>query len=483
MSQFTRNWMQSIFTQTPIAQGLAQPGESTAQAMRGTKRPSSTEIAANHEPDDISKSLSLFLSQQLIPSEQQAGNSSLYPDMSGAKELSAMVSANSGYNPMLTDMLDIGYDTGGRRVISMPNPLGNLSFEIPINPPVQPALSMPIMSQSLLDKAPMAYGLTPNQYAFTGSRMQFPQQRQVSAHAMFGPTCTVEGLLNIHAKTCSAESLLGMTCSTETAPALVAGALDGHTQLSGDSRLTDSSSPDLPISQQLSPQLSSAHVASGPNRRVPLPKRRIGTHTTAPSPAVTMDDISGLGTSCASTPLLGSTSSTLLPHRVDRQLAAAGARPLLFVRPNAKGSQSRRRKRRCVSPVSAFPAHPDTLAGLEASNNQWQRISEQRRRDAMRENFDLLKRMLPQAYMDSDDGRELARPVLLSRFLRWVDDTLIEMENLKTEVARLRIQNGDAGLHTDIASMPTLPSAAPMPLSLQPASVNASGASLSGPPV
>ncbi|KAJ2482639.1 hypothetical protein IWW56_000981 [Coemansia sp. RSA 2131] len=465
----------------PIAQSSAQPGGSTAPAMRGTNRLSSTEMAANHESDDISKSLSLFLSQQLIPSEQQTGSAGLYPDISGAKELSAMVGANNGYNPVLTDMLEIGYDTGGRRVISMPNPLGNLSFEIPINPPVQP-MSMPIMSQSLLDKAPMAYGLAPNQYAFAGSRMQLPQQRQASAHAMFGPTCSVEGLLNIHAKTCSAESLLGMTCSTETAPALVAGAL-GHTQL-GDARLTDSSSPDLPISQQLSPQLSTAHTTNGPNRRVPLPKRRIGTHTTAPSPAGTMDDISGLGTSCASTPLLGSTSSALLPHRVDRQLAAAGARPLLFVRPNAKGSQSRRRKRRCMSPVSAFPVHPDTLgAGSETSNNQWQRISEQRRRDAMRENFDLLKRMLPQAYMDSDDGRELARPVLLSRFLRWVDDTLIEMENLKTEVARLRIQNGDAGLHTDLASMPTLPSAAPMPLSLQPASIDASGASLAGPPV
>ncbi|KAJ1935125.1 hypothetical protein FBU59_005483 [Linderina macrospora] len=146
----------------------------------------------------------------------------------------------------------------------------------------------------------------------------------------------------------------------------------------------------------------------------------------------------------------------LIPHRVDRQLAAA-ARPLLFVRPRIKDDQPRRRKRRCLStnpgstsvgtPVdtpadimSAVPLPVLSLGEDGQTNLQWQRISEQRRRDAMRENFDLLKRMLPQEYMTSDDGRELARPVLLARFLRWVDDTLIEMENLKSEVAQLKMQ-------------------------------------------
>ncbi|KAJ2785590.1 hypothetical protein GGI15_001863 [Coemansia interrupta] len=162
-------------------------------------------------------------------------------------------------------------------------------------------------------------------------------------------------------------------------------------------------------------------------------------------------------------PLLGdaaalsdTTSSMLIPHRVDRQLAAA-ARPLLFVRPTDINDKPRRRKRRCISkdtPLSADPAATPassdealavtlTETDKDAADNhnsvQWQRISEQRRRDAMRESFDLLKRMLPQSYMTSDDGRELARPVLLARFLRWVDDTLIEMEGLKAEVARLRI--------------------------------------------
>ncbi|OLY81408.1 hypothetical protein AYI68_g4491 [Smittium mucronatum] len=53
--------------------------------------------------------------------------------------------------------------------------------------------------------------------------------------------------------------------------------------------------------------------------------------------------------------------------------------------------------------------------GAVQSGTLWQRISEQRRRDAMRENFDILKRMLPENYAVSDDGRELARPVLLAR--------------------------------------------------------------------
>ncbi|KAJ1670439.1 Cell division control protein 3, partial [Coemansia sp. RSA 25] len=166
-----------------------------------------------------------------------------------------------------------------------------------------------------------------------------------------------------------------------------------------------------------------------------------------------------------STPTLTSAASALIPHRVDRQLAEA-SRPLFFVRPRTSDDQPRRRKRRCVSSGASLshPTKSDSIDAMrgdaaaavgdgaasgkgdpEEPNLQWQRISEQRRRDAMRENFDLLKRMLPQGYMASDDGRELARPVLLARFLRWVDDTLIEMESLKGEVAHLRLAQSSAG--------------------------------------
>ncbi|KAJ2863917.1 hypothetical protein GGH94_003275 [Coemansia aciculifera] len=184
-------------------------------------------------------------------------------------------------------------------------------------------------------------------------------------------------------------------------------------------------------------------------------------HSAAHSSFATPLVHSGLGTpSGMSTPTLASAVSALIPHRVDRQLAEA-SRPLFFVRPRTSEDQPRRRKRRCVSSGTSL-SHSNksnnddndanTMRVLASSgaklggecepeepNLQWQRISEQRRRDAMRENFDLLKRMLPQGYMASDDGRELARPVLLARFLRWVDDTLIEMESLKGEVAHLRL--------------------------------------------
>ncbi|KAJ1674178.1 hypothetical protein EV182_003802, partial [Spiromyces aspiralis] len=156
------------------------------------------------------------------------------------------------------------------------------------------------------------------------------------------------------------------------------------------------------------------------------------------------------------------TSAKVTPHRVDRQLAIT-QRPLLFVRPKNKHETPRKRRRRCMSSDAAKTLNGgssgimaddgrgssnDSEAGAADNNNrenmsclQWQRISEQRRRDAMRENFDLLKRMLPTEYMHSDDGRELARPVLLARFLRWVDDKLIEMETLRSELARLEVEN------------------------------------------
>ncbi|OMJ25112.1 hypothetical protein AYI69_g4402 [Smittium culicis] len=57
---------------------------------------------------------------------------------------------------------------------------------------------------------------------------------------------------------------------------------------------------------------------------------------------------------------------------------------------------------------------------IMANGTLWQRISEQRRRDAMRENFDILKRMLPEQYSISDDGRDLARPVLLARCKKFI---------------------------------------------------------------
>ncbi|KAJ2081023.1 hypothetical protein H4R24_002638 [Coemansia sp. RSA 988] len=468
----SQDWLQSIMAQT-------DPSRQSEQL--NTRKPETDIVTSSSgNSDDISRTLSFFLSQQLSQGNQcqqaqlQTGNGNVMQsqfqgiDISKNADVINMRSQKNDYNPSLTDMLEIGYDNGGRRVISMPNPLGNLSFELPINLPVQSsAMSMPLTGQGYPAKG--AFGFE------TAAPVKAPQTQSV----LLGENKSQSSLAPTHLKQPSSTALFGANSSTVGLPGLCSKPsvgrvaaisssnsfsamyeVDSAAAGSNDLEFSRSSSPEKPISQQLSPQLSTAIAQRTRRRRKPIPVRPIGgrlagekAHTAAPSPAIMEDACNG--SSSMSTPLLSSNSQgegmpLPISHRVDRQLAAAGARPLLFVRPSAKGSQSRRRKRRCVSSTDEGIQHVEGIDALDTSsldgksvgdlqNTQWQRISEQRRRDAMRENFDLLKRMMPQEYMDSDDGRELARPVLLSRFLRWVDDTLIEMENLKAEVARLQL--------------------------------------------
>ncbi|PIA16784.1 hypothetical protein COEREDRAFT_15013 [Coemansia reversa NRRL 1564] len=468
--QLFRDWLQSTMTQTAHSRPSGQLSTSKPDTITGT--------LTSNDSDDISKTLSFLLSQQFSQGSQvqqaqlPTGGSNMMQSQfqgigsfKGADNMN-MRTQSSDYSTALTDMLEIGYDNGSRRVISMPNPLGNLSFELPINPPVQQStMSMPLAGQSYLAKgnigfrtaapfkAPQPQSAFVVQNTQGSAALEYP--RQLSSTGLLGGGGSTGGLLGI----CAEPGLGSMPAISASRSFSAAYEVDGGLTGSSDARVSGSSSPEEPISQQLSPQLSAAIRSRTRRRRPPVPARLMGgrlagekAYTAAPSPAA-MDDTCN-GNSTVSTPLLssstaGEATSVLVPHRVDRQLAAAGARPLLFVRPSDKESQTRRRKRRCVSSTEVHE-YVEGIGGVDTSsldgksvgnvqNTQWQRISEQRRRDAMRENFDLLKRMLPQEYMDSDDGRELARPVLLSRFLRWVDDTLIEMENLKTEVARLQL--------------------------------------------
>ncbi|KAJ2803948.1 hypothetical protein H4R21_001836 [Coemansia helicoidea] len=435
--QLSRDWVQSIIAQAvltssaPGAEGMVVGAPSGAASQD-----SGPAASSDSDSDDISRSLSLFLSHQLAEAPHPPPDQTAMPFPAlMAKGLPSMdLSAHAGLGAAFTDMLDIGYDHGSRRVISMPNPLGNLSFEIPINPPMDaPAMSMP----GHMCKEPSALGVAPVAASLLAASRA--SQRQVSSGALLG----AGGMAGLFALCPPAVARAAMPL----APALAYA--DGQ---AGRRAAEESSSPEEPMSQQMSPKLRRGQT-------VERLCRREGARGEAPSPAGGMAPGAH---SSASTPLLetagGPLASSLLPHRVDRQLAE-GTRPLLFVRPSTKPVQSRRRKRRCISTNDELL--PGLLGpgggggggggsgGISSNGNggmlddphstQWQRISEQRRRDAMRENFDLLKRMLPQEYMSSDDGRELARPVLLSRFLRWVDDTLIEMENLKSEVARLRL--------------------------------------------
>ncbi|KAJ1847618.1 hypothetical protein LPJ73_004207, partial [Coemansia sp. RSA 2703] len=73
-----------------------------------------TAASSDSESDEFNKSLSYLITKHL--NNQNTGESV----------------NNSGLN----SIFNMGYD-GCRRIISMPNPLDNLSLDIPINPPTQ----------------------------------------------------------------------------------------------------------------------------------------------------------------------------------------------------------------------------------------------------------------------------------------------------------------------------------------------------------
>ncbi|KAJ2866367.1 hypothetical protein GGI22_001297, partial [Coemansia erecta] len=431
-------------------------------------------MSSDSESDDISKSLSFLLAQQLGQQQQQQQQQNLHGGgVQNAKQsniglFSAAAAASAPYyNAALTDMLEIGYDgNGSRRVISMPNPLGNLSFEIPINPPIHLDHSAAIgLSQpcNLMPSAGCSIDDVDNFLAFQVSSAP-PEAAGMQASAL-GITESADKCPAAKKKRKTKRPKLAGSGSCKSSPDICGGA----------DYATLDFPPPLPFMNPAFAPQKSTHQApvlplDGNNQNGARNDDK--TDITSPPAKWPTIDYASNNSSRISTPLLLGSATTpgtpstpsatamsaLLSHRVDRQMAASGTRPLLFVRPRSKDGPARRRKRRCVSannapepeqPLQSSVHEPSTPAAEismdmaahgEQHTLQWQRISEQRRRDAMRENFDLLKRMLPQAYMDSDDGRELARPVLLARFLRWVDDTLIEMEALKTEVAQLRSQ-------------------------------------------
>ncbi|KAI8319557.1 hypothetical protein GQ54DRAFT_299254 [Martensiomyces pterosporus] len=496
--------------------------------------------SSDSDSDDISRSLSILLSQQLQQQQQQQ-------PQQGPKRFHTigLLPHGGDYTNALEDILGFGID-GARRVISMPNPIGNsLPLDMSINAHTQALIGMPVISSLGIEKT-ASDGSSQDYRLAATSDVAYPQ---VSAALPTGASdnSPSDGLLCLQSDLCTVPMPVGKPESlaargrgggipssplipeTHKAVAGLVGKRDVPTAVSSPEKSTvgklrgtamrkpnastapatprakrgrpplvhkqngtkgasggppmleikamdqQSAASDVPLASTLYPADSSS-IMVGPSAH----QLGIGRCGLPPSgESQPLADSSGCGEPASvdtprsmHTPSLASSTPTsavsaLIPHRVDRQLAAA-SRPLLFVRPRSKDDQPRRRKRRCVSsnpaiplgsapatvkggPADALgpPANGALLKGGEApgslvadggqNNLQWQRISEQRRRDAMRENFDLLKRMLPQAYMASDDGRELARPVLLARFLRWVDDTLMEMESLKSEVARLRL--------------------------------------------
>ncbi|KAJ2695695.1 hypothetical protein H4218_005111 [Coemansia sp. IMI 209128] len=520
--QLHHSWMQALMAQPgslyqPATNGFALAHQTIDGSPRAGNVRATGELqmqSSDSDSDDISKSLSYLLNQHINQSGTSAGSSQYH----GRQQPGELMLPNGGgsvsYSSALNSMLEIGYD-GGRRVISMPNPLDSLSLDLPIHPPpslppqsvVQPILGlMPGHLMNGKNAAIMGYGSstpvgtsTP-QYSFLGAGLQMPSSATnlggqgvvrpsgecMSSFLEFGhsgmtfattpnfnpqqppirssivPPPSIEldasksalgistgkrGTPNAAARGTKRSVSASVEVPKETNTRNRRGRLSSAKSVTGvATRASVAGSKQAALSESKSE--STLKLKGGVSRDSVFQSPHSAAHSAFATPAMH----SALGTpSGMSTPTLASAVSALIPHRVDRQLAEA-SRPLFFVRPRTSDDQPRRRKRRCVSSgasLSHSTKSNDTsdLSGLvkpgecdaEEPNLQWQRISEQRRRDAMRENFDLLKRMLPQGYMASDDGRELARPVLLARFLRWVDDTLIEMESLKSEVAHLRL--------------------------------------------
>ncbi|KAJ2489907.1 hypothetical protein IWW37_003601 [Coemansia sp. RSA 2050] len=529
--QLHHSWMQALMAQPgalyqPETNGFALAQQAIDGSPRAGNVRTTGELqtqSSDSDSDDISKSLSYLLNQHINQSGTSAGASQYHGRQQSGELMLPHGGGGVSYSSALNSMLEIGYD-GGRRVISMPNPLDSLSLDLPIHPPpslppqsvVQPMLGlMPGHLMSGKNAAIMGYrpstsaGTSTPQYSFLNTGVQMPSSGVAANTAGQGVVvrpggeCVSNFLEFGHSgmtfattpsfnsqqpppppirssivpppsiELDASKSALGITTGKRNTPNVATrgtkrsvsasveapketGTRNRRSRLptaknaagaaSVATRASVAGSKQAALSESKSE--STLKLKGGASRDSVFQSPHSAAHSAFATPAMH----SALGTpSGMSTPTLASAVSALIPHRVDRQLAEA-SRPLFFVRPRTSDDQPRRRKRRCVSSGASL-SHPtksnDTsdLGSLakpgegeaEEPNLQWQRISEQRRRDAMRENFDLLKRMLPQGYMASDDGRELARPVLLARFLRWVDDTLIEMESLKSEVAHLRL--------------------------------------------
>ncbi|KAJ2879247.1 hypothetical protein FB639_003135, partial [Coemansia asiatica] len=189
ISELSREWMQSLmsqapmhpFTEMPHSESLvsatpvitAMPDIARSTAADQTASSGCGAVSSDSDSDDFSKSLSFFLSQHLsqqnsgLSSQQMTNQIQQQQEHLGAAAKRAHVNcgmlpvsnAGSAFGSEFTNIFDIGYDDR-RRIINMPNPLGNLSLDIPINPqPVQPMLGMELVgAHQAADKHPM-YGV------------------------------------------------------------------------------------------------------------------------------------------------------------------------------------------------------------------------------------------------------------------------------------------------------------------------------------
>ncbi|KAJ2815665.1 hypothetical protein GGI24_005974, partial [Coemansia furcata] len=419
--QLQHSWMQAFMAQSGA---LYQPAPANNYALAhptadGSPRAGNVQTAgefqtqsSDSDSDDISKSLSYLLNQHI----NQSGSTSAVSSQYHSRQQSGLMLPHSAggsinYGSALSSMLEMGYD-GGRRVISMPNPLDSLSLDLPIHPPhslppqsvVQPMLGLvPGHLMGGKNPAAMSYasatpvGTSTPQFNFfsgnsglhlpptAGRAMTRPGGECMSSFLELGhsgmtfatPTSFNPNQPPIRSNIAvppssidhdASKSALGITTGkhgTSTAAAVTRGTKrsvsDSVETPKGASMRSRRGRP--PVAKNTVVATTRASVAGSKHPTLVESKLEFkpkggvvshdpvfqSPHSTVHSAFATPSMHSVLGTpSGMSTPTLVSAVSSLIPHRVDRQLAEA-SRPLFFVRPRTSEEQPRRRKRRCVS--------------------------------------------------------------------------------------------------------------------------------------
>ncbi|KAJ1989797.1 hypothetical protein H4R33_001938 [Dimargaris cristalligena] len=85
------------------------------------------------------------------------------------------------------------------------------------------------------------------------------------------------------------------------------------------------------------------------------------------------------------------------------------------------------------SSTFATPNHPHSVPEeSSAMRNLKHKVAEQKRRDAMKEAFERLKKIVPPYVLESEDGRDLARPVLLARAVDYMEQLTREVHSLRS---------------------------------------------------
>ncbi|KAJ1973101.1 hypothetical protein H4R34_005189 [Dimargaris verticillata] len=130
-------------------------------------------------------------------------------------------------------------------------------------------------------------------------------------------------------------------------------------------------------------------------------------------------------------------------HTVDQTLVATGS-PAVRSIPrgrNALGLHMSTPPKQAINRTMRKSPHSGSK-GTSTLRNLKHKVAEQKRRDAMKDAFERLKKILPAQIMEADDGRELARPVLLGRVVDYLENLTHEVQGLRRHHPQYAIPDG-----------------------------------------